>query len=52
MQTNFTDFREVPEDILVAVYSAIARNDVVNAGIVYLFLCVYVRVLSFQSILF
>ena len=41
MQTNFTDFREAPEDILVAVYSAIARNDVTNAGIVYLFfLCV------------
>ena len=38
MQTNFTDFREAPEDILVAVYSAIARNDVANAGIVYLFL--------------
>lgn len=37
-QTNFTDFREAPEDILVAVYSAIARNDVANAGIVYLFL--------------
>ena len=52
MQTNFTDFREAPEDILVAVYSAIARNDVANAGIVYLFiLCVLFSNIVFFKLL-
>jgi len=52
MQTNFTDFREAPEDILVAVYSAIARNDVTNASIMYLFLlCVLVFNIVFFKLL-